>query len=152
MVIFHVDVNSAFLSWEAAYRINECLDPVDLRTIPAVIGGNEKDRHGIVLTKSVPAKAYGIKTGEPLTDARKKCPGLIVVPPNYPLYVECSRRLMRLLRKYSPCVEQYSIDEAFCDMTGTEGRYGTPVVFANELREEINQKFGLIPREYSLLK
>ncbi|HUM83382.1 MAG TPA: DNA polymerase IV [Lachnospiraceae bacterium] len=142
MVIFHVDVNSAFLSWEAAYRINECLDPVDLRTIPAVIGGNEKDRHGIVLTKSVPAKAYGIKTGEPLTDARKKCPGLIVVPPNYPLYVECSRRLMRLLRKYSPCVEQYSIDEAFCDMTGTEGRYGTPVVFANELREEINQKFG----------
>ena len=112
-VFFHVDVNSAFLSWEAAYRIHELMDPVDLRSIASVIGGSEESRHGIVLAKSVAAKKYGIQTGEALVEARQKCPGLVVVPPDYPLYVECSRRLIRFLKKYSPKVEQYSIDEAF---------------------------------------
>jgi DNA polymerase-4 len=141
-VFFHVDVNSAFLSWEAAYRIHELMDPVDLRSIASVIGGSEESRHGIVLAKSVAAKKYGIQTGEALVEARQKCPGLVVVPPDYPLYVECSRRLIRFLKKYSPKVEQYSIDEAFMEMTGTEHLYGQPVLFANELREMIRDRFG----------
>ena len=141
-IFYHVDVNSAFLSWEAAFRISELLDPVDLRCIASVIGGSEESRHGIVLAKSQAAKRCGIQTGESLVDARQKCPGLVIVPPNYPLYVECSRRLMRFLRRYSPCVEQYSIDEAFVNMTGMSHLLGQPVLFADELREMIASRFG----------
>ena len=81
MVIFHIDVNNAYLSWEAVYRLAELKEPLDLRKIPAVIGGDEKNRHGIVLAKSMPAKAFGIQTAETLVEARKKCPNLQVIPP-----------------------------------------------------------------------
>lgn len=141
-IIYHVDVNSAFLSWEAAHRLTEDPAALDLRTIPSVIGGSEKNRHGIVLAKSTPAKIYHIQTGEPLVSARKKCPELVVAPPNYALYVDCSRRLMELLREFAPVVEQYSIDEAFCDMTGTTRLYGAPVVFAEQLKDKIYSDLG----------
>lgn len=141
-IIYHVDVNSAFLSWEAAHRLEEDPTARDLRTIPSAIGGNEEQRHGIVLAKSTPAKTYHIHTGEPLVSARKKCPDLYIVPPNYKLYVDCSRRLMELLRAYAPIVEQYSIDEAFCDMTGTTRLYGSPVVFAEYLKDRIYSELG----------
>lgn len=141
-VIYHVDVNSAFLSWEAAHRLEEDPAALDLRTIPSVIGGSEEQRHGIVLAKSTPAKAFHIHTGEPLVSARKKCPELYIAPPSYGLYVACSRRLMELLREYAPVVEQYSIDEAFCDMTGTTRLYGSPVVFAEYLKDKIHSDLG----------
>ena len=141
-IIFHVDVNSAFLSWEASYRMRELGDPVDLRTIPAAVGGREELRHGIVLAKSPAAKRFGVRTGEPLVNARRKCPGLVVVPPNFDLYVRYSTAFIDLLREYSPLVEQYSIDEAFCDMTGTELLYGDPVTFAHKLKEEISSRLG----------
>lgn len=114
--ILHVDVNSAYLSWEAVYRLQHGTK-VDLRTVPSVVGGDEKSRHGIVLAKSIPAKKYNIKTGEVLWSARGKCPGLIVLPPSYPLYMACSDALVRLLKEYSPLVERYSIDECFVDLT-----------------------------------
>ena len=79
MIIFHIDVNNAFLSWESVYRLREEGETLDLRTVAAVIGGSEKTRHGIVLAKSPIAKTYGIKTAETLSDARKKCPNLLVV-------------------------------------------------------------------------
>ncbi len=141
-IIYHVDVNSAFLSWEAAHRLTENPEALDLRTVPSVIGGDEANRHGIVLAKSTPAKAYQIHTGEPLVSARKKCPELLIVPPDYGLYVNYSRRLMELLREYAPVVEQYSIDEAFCDMTGTTRLYGAPVVFAEYLKDKIFTDLG----------
>ena len=141
-IIYHVDVNSAFLSWEAARRLEEDPSALDLRTVPSAIGGSEAKRHGIVLAKSTPAKEYHIHTGEPLVSARKKCPELLVTPPNYALYVNCSRRLMELLREYAPVVEQYSIDEAFCDMTGTTKLYGSPVVFAEYLKDKIFENLG----------
>lgn len=141
-VIYHVDVNSAFLSWEAAHRLEEEPTGLDLRTIPSVIGGSEEQRHGIVLAKSTPAKAYHIHTGEPLINARKKCPDLYIAPPNYGLYVNCSHRLMELLREYAPVVEQYSIDEAFCDMTGTRRLYGSPIAFAGYLKDKIYSELG----------
>ena len=81
-LIFHVDVNSAFLSWESAKRLRDNPDALDLRTINAVIGGDEKMRHGVVLAKSPSAKKYGIMTGEPLSHARQKCPDLVIVPPD----------------------------------------------------------------------
>lgn len=141
-IIYHVDVNSAFLSWEASYRVNVLGDSLDLRDIPSVVGGDEKSRHGIVLAKSIPSKKYDIQTGEPLVSARNKCPNLVVVPPNYPMYVEASKALMNLLREYSPNIHQYSIDESFVDMTGTVGLWGTPVVAAEMIKNRIHSELG----------
>lgn len=141
-VIFHIDVNSAFLSWEAVYRICHLGGKLDLRTIPSAVGGDIAKRHGIILAKSIPAKKYGIHTGEPVTDALRKCPGLVLVPPNYELYEKSSKAFMEILRKYSDRVEQYSIDEAFMDMTGTEKLFGSPVIAANAIKDEIYQTLG----------
>lgn len=141
-VIFHVDVNSAFLSWSAAYRKEILLEDVDLRKVAAVVGGNEESRHGIVLAKSDIAKKYKIETGEPLQSARRKCPGLIVVPPDYSLYVQCSRALIELLKRYSGEVEQYSIDEAYVNMTGYQTQLGSPVEFAHYLKDKIKRELS----------
>ena len=118
-IIFHVDVNSAFLSWEAAYRIHHLGGKLDLRTIPSAICGDQKMRHGIVLAKSIPAKRYGIQTGMTTVEAYQRCPKLYMAPPNYSLYQTCSNAFFEILRQYSPTVEVYSIDEAFMDMTDT---------------------------------
>ena len=118
-IIFHIDVNSAFLSWEACYRIHHLGGTLDLRTIPSAVGGDQSKRHGIILTKSIPAKKYHIKTGEPIVDARRKCPELVIVPPNYTLYSHASRAMIEILQEYTDTIEKYSIDEAFLDMTGT---------------------------------
>ena len=141
-IIFHIDVNSAFLSWEANYRTKTLGEEIDIRTIPAVIGGSEADRHGIVLAKSTPAKRYGIQTGEPLAHARRKCPNLTIVPPTYSVYVESSRRFVAFLRQFTPDVESYSIDEVFCDFTGTEHLYGPPDVWARKLADKIRDELG----------
>jgi len=141
-IYFHVDVNSAFLAWEAAYRLHHLGEQLDLRTIPCVVGGDEKSRHGIVLAKSHPCKQYGIQTGESLMEARRKCPTLKVVPGRSGLYSRCSEALVELLQSYSPHVEQYSIDEAFLCMTGTELLHGDPVRVANQLREHIRDYLG----------
>ena len=136
-IIYHIDVNSAFLSWTAVKRLRDNPEALDIRTIPAVIGGDEKKRHGIVLAKSVPAKAYGIQTGEPLVQTRKKCPDILIVPPDFATYVSMSEQLMNFLKQTAPVVEQYSIDEAFCDMTGTGLLYGDPVAFAHQFTVNI---------------
>lgn len=141
-VIYHIDVNSAYLSWEAYHRLHDLGEQTDLRTVPAIIGGDIDTRHGIVLAKSIPAKQYGIATGEPVVKAVQKCPGLLVVKPDFPLYVSRSRAFLALLRRYAPVVEQFSIDEAFCDMTGTEGLYGSLVDFAHQLKDLIREELG----------
>ena len=141
-VIFHIDVNSAFLSWEATYRIRALGETTDLRQIPCVVGGSEEARHGIVLAKSEPAKKYGIITGEPLVDARRKCPNLVTVAPRFPIYVEYSNRLMKLLEDYSPDICQYSIDESFVDMTGTTALFGPPIEAANKIKDRIADELG----------
>ncbi|MDY3249806.1 MAG: DNA polymerase IV [Candidatus Choladocola sp.] len=141
-VIFHIDVNSAFLSWEAVYRVYHLGAKTDLREKIAAVGGDMAMRHGIILAKSIPAGKYGIKTGESIVEAKQKCPQLMLVPPNYTLYDTCSRAFMDILRQYSPDVEQYSVDEAFVDMTGTEGLWGDPVDAANRIREQIRDELG----------
>ena len=141
-VIFHVDANSAFLSWTAVYRLRVLGEDVDLREIPSVVAGDKKSRHSIILAKSTPAKKYGIQTGEPLFRAMEKCPELVVVPPNYELYVEASRHFVEILRQFSPDVEQYSIDEAWVDMTGTGRLYGSPRLAAEQMRQRINDELG----------
>lgn len=141
-IIFHIDVNSAFLSWEAAYRIKELGDTEDLRLIPSAVGGSEASRHGIVLAKSESAKKYGVTTGEPLVDARRKCPGLKTVPANFPVYVKYSNAMMKILEDYSPDIEQYSIDESFIDMTGTEKLFGPPIEAAHTIKDRIYHELG----------
>ncbi len=140
-VIFHVDVNSAFLSWEATYRVHHLGAKLDLRDIPSVVGGDQEKRHGIILAKSIPAKKYKIQTGEPVIDAKRKCPELVVVPPNYNLYQRSSNALLSILRRYTDKIEQYSIDEAFMDMTGTKV-FGKPEEVANEIRETVYRELG----------
>ena len=140
-IIFHIDVNSAYLSWEAVYRLQHG-DPLDLRTVPSVVGGDPVTRHGIVLTKSIPAKKYDIKTGETLYSAKAKCPELIIVPPNYSLYMQCSRAFGDILREYSPLVEQYSIDEYFLDFTNMEMLHADPVVTAYMIKDRIKEQLG----------
>ena len=114
--ILHVDVNNAFLSWLAVYKLEQG-ESLDIRTIPAVIGGDEKQRHGIVLAKSNLAKQFGIKTGEPLYSARKKCPTIKIYESNFKVYKRYSDMLFQLLQEYSFKIERFSIDECFVDMT-----------------------------------
>ena len=140
-VYFHVDVNSAFLSWSALKALREGAK-TDLRTIPAVVGGDEEKRHGVVLAKSLPAKKYGIRTGESLFAARAKCPGVTVVPPDFDWYVQNSKALIRILGDYSPDIEQYSIDEAFLDMTGTEALFGPVLETAHAIRNRVRRELG----------
>ena len=141
-VIFHVDVNSAFLSWSAVYKTKVLREETDLRQVPSVVAGDKASRHSIILAKSIPAKKFGIQTGEPLFQALEKCPNLKVVPPDYPLYVEASRSFVTVLRSFSPAVEQYSIDEAWVDMTGTERLHGQPRIAAERMRQKIYDELG----------
>ena len=141
-VIFHIDVNSAFLSWEAVYRLHHLGGKEDLREKVSAVGGDMAMRHGIILAKSIPAKKFHIKTGETILEAKQKCPELILVPPNYGLYEKCSKAFMDILRQYSPTVEQYSVDEAFVDMTGTEGLWGDPVTAAYRIKDQIRDILG----------
>ncbi len=139
----HIDVNSAFLSWEAAYRIQHG-DNIDLRKIPSVVGGSQATRHGIVLAKSIPAKKlYNIKTGESLMEARVKAgTNLTVVPPNHEVYREASNALMQLLSQYSPDIDQFSIDEAFLNYTGMKSLFGDSVERAYKIKDEIETQLG----------
>lgn len=141
-IIFHIDVNSAFLSWEAVFRLKHRGGTLDLRQIPAAVGGDMTMRHGIILAKSIPAGKYGVRTGESIPEAKKKCPNLMLVPPNYSLYERCSAAFMSILREYSDVVEQYSIDEAFVDMSTTCHLFGTPEEAAGQIRERICQELG----------
>lgn len=141
-IIFHIDVNSAFLSWEAVYRLRHLGGSEDLREQVSAVGGDMAMRHGIILAKSIPAKKYRIRTGETIVEAKQKCPGLILVPPNYSLYEKCSRAFLNILRRYTPCVEQYSIDESFLDMTGTVSLWGVPVHAAARIKNEIREQLG----------
>ena len=116
-IIFHIDVNSAFLSWFAVKKLREDPGSVDLRTIPAVVGGDPGSRHGIVTAKSLPAKKYGIRTAETIASALQKCPGLVIVPSDFQTYREFSHSFIGILRDFTPLVEQASIDEAYMDAT-----------------------------------
>lgn len=140
-IIFHIDVNNAFLSW-TALDILKSGGKIDIRTIPSVVGGDETKRHGIVLAKSTPAKKAGIVTGEPLFKARKKVNKLYVASMNRENYIKYSNQFYNLLCNYSPKVERYSIDECFLDMTGTEKIFGEPIYLAHKIKNEIKEKLG----------
>lgn len=139
-IIFHVDVNSAFLSWTAVEKLRKG-EKIDIREIPSAIGGDEASRHGVILAKSTLAKKYGIVTGESLYSARKKCPKIIIFPPSFDVYKKSSRKLMSLLKEYTPVIEQYSIDECFMDLTFDIGDL-IPLELARTIKKRIKDELG----------
>lgn len=140
-VIFHVDVNSAFLSWEAVSRLQQG-DTLDLREIPSAVAGDKNKRHGVILAKSTLANQYGVQTGEPIVDALKKCPNLTLVSPHHGMYEECSKAFTDILCEFSPSVEKCSIDEAYCDMTGMTSLFGPPLEAAHKIKDRIKNELG----------
>ena len=137
-LIFHVDVNSAFLSWTAVKKLKDEPESVDLRTIPSAIGGDVSKRHGVITACSIPAKKQGVRTGEPVMRALEKCPKLCLFPSDFKTYREYSAKFIEILKKYALAVEQVSIDEAYLDMTGTD----KPVSMAERIKEEICENLG----------
>ena len=142
-IFFHIDVNSAYLSWTAVKMLQEGYGR-DIREIPCIVGGDKKSRHGIVLAKSIPAKRYGVVTGEPVVNALRKCPNLEMVPPEHRYYEEMSRELMELLRSYTPDIEQVSIDECYMDYTGIKNKFSTPIEAAITIKNKVKEKLWII--------
>lgn len=142
-IIFHIDVNSAYLSWSALKLLKEHPDSQDIRTVPSVIGGDRQTRHGIVLAKSIPAKnIYGIHTAEPVASALKKCPSLVLVPPDHKLYSHYSRCFVDFLHTVTDDIEQVSIDECYLDFTSSSHRFSSPLDGAAYIRNSIREKLG----------
>lgn len=139
-LIFHVDVNSAYLSWEAARRV--AAGEEDLRLISSAISGDPENRTGVILAKSIPAKKCGVRTGEPVAMALRKCPHLVLARPDFRLYERNSRAFMAICGRYAPVVEKFSIDECFLDMSGTQALYPDPVQIAHTIKDKIREKLG----------
>ena len=140
-IIFHIDVNSAYLSWTALEKLNNG-EETDLRLIPSIIGGDISKRHGVVLAKSIPAKAYGITTGEPVINAFRKCPNLVMAAPDHDMYSRRSRQLMDYLMSICPDIEQVSIDECYMDYTPIMEHYASPIEAAAFIKDTIYEKYG----------
>lgn len=135
-VILHSDCNSFYASVE-------CLYHPEIRGKPVAVGGEPEHRHGIILTKNQVAKKYGVKTGEALWQARQKCPGLVVIPPNYPLYQRFSQMCRKIYLEYTDRVEPFGIDESWLDVTGSTELYGDGKKIANEINRRIKTELGI---------
>ena len=138
-IIFHIDVNSAYLSWTAVKLLQYGESLIDIREVPSVIGGSEENRHGIILAASMPAKKFGIKTGEPIYSAKLKCKDLIVYPPDYNWYVKSSNAMVEVLNEYSPKIQRYSIDECFMDCSHFKDDYKR---MAMRIKMRISKELG----------
>lgn len=139
-LVFHIDVNSAYLSWEAARRVAEGGE--DLRQFPSAIAGDPENRTGVILAKSIPAKQFRVRTGEPVAMALRKCPGLVLARPDFRLYEKNSKAFMDICRRYAPVVEKFSIDECFLDMSGTGQLYPDPLQVAYDIKDAIREELG----------
>ena len=140
--IFHIDVNSAFLSWSALKQLEEDPRSVDLRTIPSAVGGDVETRHGVITAKSIPAKAYKIKTGEPVVKALAKCPDLVLVKSDFVTYRKYSRLFIDILREYTDKVQQVSIDEAYLDVTDLVRNRDDAIHLADNIKNSIYERLG----------
>ena len=140
-IIFHIDVNSAYLSWSALRELQNG-STQDLRTIPSIVGGDQETRHGIVVAKSIPAKVFGIQTAETVASAFQKCPTLVMVPPDHTYYREMSQKLMRHLRSICDEIEQVSIDECYMSFEPIRGRFPSPEAAATYIKDSVYDTFG----------
>ena len=140
-IIFHIDVNSAYLSWSALRELQNG-SKLDLRTIPSIVGGDQETRHGIVVAKSIPAKAFGIQTAETVASAFQKCPTLVMVPPDHSYYREMSQKLMRHLRSICDEIEQVSIDECYMSFEPIRSQFPNPEAAAAYIKDSVYDTFG----------
>ena len=138
-IIFHIDVNSAFLSWTAVKMVNE--GKSDIRMVPSVVSGDPSDRRSIITAASIPAKKLGIKTAQPVSMALRVCPSLVIVGGDWAWYKECSEGFISICRSYSPVLQQFSIDECFIDMS-FRCKADNAVAVATKLKDEIKSKLG----------
>ena len=138
-IIFHIDVNSAFLSWTAVKMVNE--GKSDIRMVPSVVSGDPSDRRSIITAASIPAKKLGIKTAQPVSMAFRVCPNLVIVGGDWAWYKECSEGFISICRSYSPVLQQFSIDECFIDMS-FRCKADNAVEVATKLKDEIKSKLG----------
>lgn len=138
-IIFHIDVNSAFLSWTAVKMVNE--GKSDIRMVPSVVSGDPSDRRSIITAASIPAKKLGIKTAQPVSMALRVCPNLVIVGGDWAWYKECSEGFISICRSYSPVLQQFSIDECFIDMS-FRCKVDNAVEVATKLKDEIKSKLG----------
>ena len=135
--VLHSDIN-------CCYAQIECQARPELRGKPVVVGGDEEARHGIVLAKNLIAKRAGVMTAMALWEARKACPGLVVVPPDYRLYMDVSRRAREIYYDYTDRVEPFGPDEAWLDVTGTRRCLGlSPAEIAREVSERMVAELGI---------
>ncbi|WP_044935806.1 DNA polymerase Y family protein [Pseudobutyrivibrio sp. LB2011] len=139
-LIFHIDVNSAFVSWSAVEMLKN--GGPDLREIPSIVGGDPDSRRSIVAAKSIPAKKYGIVTGEPVSSALRKCPNLVIAGSNFDWYVKCSRAFKAICQEYTPTMQSFSIDEVFLDMSGMNLIYPDPIATAYEIKDRVYKELG----------
>lgn len=135
-IILHVDMNNCYASIE-------CQMHPEWRGLPLAVGGSEADRHGIILAKSQEAKAYGIKAGEAIWQARQKCPELLVVPPHYDAYLDYSRRARKLYYSYTNQVEPFGLDECWLDITGSAHLFGDGPAVADAIRARMKAELGI---------
>lgn len=131
--ILHIDCNKFYASVECLYR-------PEIRDKPVAVGGSEESRHGIILTKNEIASGYGLTVGEPLWKARQKCPDLIIVPPNYPLYLRFSRLARKIYEDYSEFIEPFGLDESWLDVTGNRQ---SDKEIAEEIRTRVKEELGI---------
>ena len=138
-IIFHIDVNSAFLSWSA---VKLCMEgKPDIRLVPSVVSGDPNDRRSIITAASIPAKKLGIKTAQPVSMALRTCPTLVIIRGDWDWYKQCSEGFIAICRSYSPVLQQFSIDECFIDMT-LRCKEDNAVEVATRLKEEIKARLG----------
>lgn len=131
--ILHIDCNKFYASVE-------CLHRPEIRDKPVAVGGSREERHGIILTKNEIAASYGVKAGEPLWQARQKCPELVVVPPNFPLYKRFSKMARNIYKDYSDYIEPFGLDENWIDITGSAK---SPPAIAQEIRRRVKYELGI---------
>ena len=134
--ILHCDCNGFYASCECA------LNP-ELKNVPMAVGGNEENRHGIILAKNELAKKYNIKTAETIWQAKKKCPDLVIVPPHHDLYEKYSKKVNDIYKEYTDLVEPFGIDESWLDVTGSHALFGDGKTIADILRARIKEELGI---------
>ena len=135
-IILHSDCNSFYASVE-------CLHHPEIREKPVAVGGDIEQRHGIILAKNQLAKQFHVSTGEAIWQAKQKCPELIVLPPNFPLYLRFSRLARDIYLDYSNRVEPFGLDEAWLDITSSENQKDKGEKTAQEIRKRIREELGI---------
>ncbi len=134
--VLHVDCNKFFASVE-------CLHRPEIRHLPVAVAGDSEKRHGIILTANGNAAAYGVKTAEPIWQARQKCPDLVIVPPNYPLYVRFSGLVREIFAEYTDRVESFGLDECWLDVSSDVKNADDGFLIADKIRRQVKRELGI---------